>query len=260
MTGRDSSKPLASASTRVGGDGGELPRIQQIAAAVKRRWEGGETPNLADVLTGHPELKGHRTVVLNLAYEEYRLRLQAGETLDAEAFARRYPSLQRSLHLLIAVHSLLAGDSDLLALQRTIQWPGPGTCFLGFDLLAEIGRGAFGRVFLASELALGQRQVVLKVALQGGQEAEILGRLRHPHIVPIYSVQEDETTGLTAFCMPYLGRATLAHVLDEIYTGRDRLGEPGRSWMQSRPPTRGSSRPNRQSRTACSARVRTSKA
>jgi serine/threonine protein kinase len=51
------------------------------------------------------------------------------------------------------------------------------------------------------------------VALQGGREAEILGRLNHANIVPVYSIQEDET-GLTGFCMPYLGKATLAAVLD----------------------------------------------
>ena len=74
-----------------------------------------------------------------------------------------------------------------------------------------------GRVFLASERALGQRRVVLKVALQNGHEAEILGRLRHANIVPVYSIQEDAATGLTAFCMPYLGQATLAAVLDGVY-------------------------------------------
>jgi eukaryotic-like serine/threonine-protein kinase len=41
--------------------------------------------------------------------------------------------------------------------------------------------------------------------------------LRHPNIVPIYSLQEDETTGLAALCMPYLGRATLCDVLDRSF-------------------------------------------
>ena len=86
-----------------------------------------------------------------------------------------------------------------------------------FDLTAEIGRGAFGRVFLATEPALGGRQVVVKVAPHGGGEAEIIGRLRHPNIVPIYSLQEDDTTGLAAFCMPYLGQATLCDVLDQSF-------------------------------------------
>jgi eukaryotic-like serine/threonine-protein kinase len=43
--------------------------------------------------------------------------------------------------------------------------------------------------------------------------------------VPVYSVQDDKATGLTAFCMPYLGRATLCDVLD-------------RAWLESAPPRR----------------------
>ena len=89
-----------------------------------------------------------------------------------------------------------------------VMWPKPGSHFQGFDLITEIGRGAFGRVFLASEQALGERPVVLKVARQGRQEAEMLARLRHPNIVPVYSVRQDDATGLAGFCMPYLGQAT----------------------------------------------------
>ena len=59
------------------------------------------------VLEDNPGLKNHRTVVLELAYEEYRMRLQAGEPLDAEEFSRQFPSLERSLYFYIAVDSLL---------------------------------------------------------------------------------------------------------------------------------------------------------
>jgi serine/threonine protein kinase len=72
-------------------------------------------------------------------------------------------------------------------------------------------------VYLAKESALGKREVALKLAPGGGEEASLLGKLRHPNIVPVYSVQNDEATGLTAFCMPYLGRATLADVLDGVF-------------------------------------------
>ena len=64
---------------------------------------------------------------------------------------------------------------------------------------------------------MGKREVALKLATGGGEEASLLGKLRHPNIVPVYSVQQDEATGLVAFCMPYLGRATLADVLDVVF-------------------------------------------
>jgi eukaryotic-like serine/threonine-protein kinase len=192
-----------------------------MALAIKDRWAAGEeSPNVAASLASHPELQSFRSVVLDLAYQEYRFRLEAGEDLDADEFSRRFPSLQRSLYMLIEMHSLLEQDPDFRSLQQTLCWPEPGKPFLQFVLLAEIGRGTFGRVFLAREPALGNRRVVVKVAPCGGEEAEILGRLRHPNIVPIYSLQEDEETGLAAFCMPYLGRATLCDVLVYALAGK----------------------------------------
>lgn len=189
----------------------------QVASALKGRWQRGEPPDIAGALENHPQLRHYRSVVLDLAYCEFKLRLQEGEDLDADEFSQRFPSFQRSLCLLIGMHELLSHDPDFQALQGMLPWPEPGSRFLQFDLIAELGRGTFGRVFLATEPSLGERQVALKVAPHGGEEADILGRLRHPNIVPIYSVQEDVTTGLAAFCMPYLGRTTLCDVLDQAF-------------------------------------------
>jgi eukaryotic-like serine/threonine-protein kinase len=214
MTADDSTQQGALATNLKDGRG--LLNANQLAEAIKERWRNGETPDVTAALASHPELRCYRTVVLDLAYQEYLHRSQAGEAIDVETFSRRLPSFQRSLHLFIAVHDLVSRDPDHQPLQDRSSWPEPGGRFLQFDLVAEIGRGSFGRVFLATEPALGRRQVVVKVAPQGGEEADILGRLHHSNIVPIYSLQKD-ATGLTAFCMPYLGRATLCDVLDYAF-------------------------------------------
>jgi serine/threonine protein kinase/Tfp pilus assembly protein PilF len=206
-------------------DGAE--KAFQAASLLRQRWRTGEVPDLARALTDEPGLREHRTLVIELAYEEYRFRLRAGECLTAEEFARRFPWLERSLCLYIAVQSLVGGGDPLLSGPDQDLWPKPGDSFLGFSILSELGRGAFGRVYQASERALGNRQVVLKVAWQGGQEAAILGRLRHPNIVPIYSIQEDEATGLTGFCMPLLGQATLSTVIDSLFVGKRLPHEAG---------------------------------
>ena len=198
-----------------------------VGLSMRSRNAGGKAsrPTSTGELARHPELRQYRSVVLDLAYAEYQQRRQAGEPIDAETFARRFPSLERSLYLLIEVHGLLSQDPDLQLLQESLRWPEAGSRFLQFDLVAEIGRGAFGRVFLATEPALGGRQIVVKVAPHGGGEAEILGKLKHPNIVPVYSLQEDKTTGLAAFCMPYLGRATLCDVLDRAFSRRTSAGK-----------------------------------
>ena len=213
-------------------------RPTELSTRVKRRWQQGEPPDVTGVLASHPELRHYRSVVLDLAYTEYRLRLQAGEPIDAETFAQRFPSLQRSLYLLIEVHGLLSQDPELQDLQESMSWPEAGSRFLQFDLVAEIGRGAFGRVFLATEPAIGGRQIVVKIAPHGGGEAEILGKLRHPNIVPIYSLQEDEANRIGGVLHAVPGASDTLRRVGPVVSSTDvpRFRHE-RSWMRLRPPT-----------------------
>jgi serine/threonine protein kinase len=155
---------------------------------------------------------------LDRAYDEYCRRTGAGEALDLEAFCDEYPTFKSSLRKLIQAHRFLEENPQLLGEGQPISWPEPGHTFVGFTLLAELGRGAFARVFLAQQPALGNRLVAVKVSRQGASEAETLGRLSHPNIVPVYSVQEEPISALTVICMPYLGSATLENVIDYAFS------------------------------------------
>ncbi len=97
---------------------------------------------------------------------------------------------------------------------RRVKFPAIGTEAAGFRLLSELGRGAFAKVYLAEEVRLADRLVALKVTQAIGEEPQMLARLQHAHIVPIHSVHEEPSTGLRYLCMPYLGGANLAQVLD----------------------------------------------
>jgi len=103
--------------------------------------------------------------------------------------------------------------------------PRPGTEFLGFHLVEELGKGAFGRVYLARQGDLAGRPVALKVACDITGESSTLAQLQHTNIVPIYSLHR--AGPLQAVCMPYLGRTTLDQVLRQI-TGRPTLPSSGR--------------------------------
>src|SRR5262245_34240818 len=99
--------------------------------------------------------------------------------------------------------------------RETTPWfPDAGQSHFGFHLLAELGRGAFGRVFLAKQELLAHRLVVLKVGSDLSDESRKLARLQHPHIVPVYSFHREGP--LQAVCMPYLGPVTLAHLLERV--------------------------------------------
>ena len=103
--------------------------------------------------------------------------------------------------------------------------PRVGSEFLGFRLLAELGSGAFGRVYLARQGRLADRLVVLKIAPHLFDESRTLAQLQHAHIVPIYSVHQADA--FQAVCMPFLGTTTLADMLSDL-RGQSDLPHSGR--------------------------------
>jgi eukaryotic-like serine/threonine-protein kinase len=114
----------------------------------------------------------------------------------------------------------------------TLPAPKKGELLGVFRIVSELGRGAFARVYLAEQVDLGDRLVALKVSRAEGDEPQMLARLQHTHIVPIHSVHDDEETGLRLMCMPYLGGANLAQVL-EAAGSRPMEGTAGRSLMDA---------------------------
>jgi len=174
--------------------------------------------NARSVLEDYPELNEHKSALLELAYEEYCRLSEQGTATDPEVFAKRYPTVFRSLVHRIEVHRLMSAVARTLDSDCDPDWPEINEIWLGFQLVDELGRGAFSRVYLARERALGDRLVVVKATSLGQLEADTLGRLQHPNIVPVHSVQRDEIRGLTAVCMPFLGRRTLFDVVDKVFS------------------------------------------
>jgi eukaryotic-like serine/threonine-protein kinase len=182
--------------------------------AIEKPSSSGAVPDAVALLARHPELLANKSAVLDLAYEEYCGRAKAGSVPEPEAFCERFPAYRSSLRRLLAAHQFLALNSDLLGTAPPVRWPEPGEQWCGFHLARDLGRGAFARVYLATEPAAGGRAVALKLSLEGGGEAQTLGRLDHRNVVRIYYTFVDKTSGLTAVCMPFLGAATLTDVLD----------------------------------------------
>ena len=192
-----------------------------VVSELKRHCAQDEPLNAQAFLKLHPEFRARKSIVLDLAYEEFCQRLEAGEPVDPDVYCRQFPTFAKSLRRLIDVHEFLEENSHWLPTAR-VDWPKPGSVFEGFSILAELGRGAFARVFLAREIALGNRLVAVKVSSDGYAEAEILGKLRHPNIVPVFSVRQHEESGMTVVCMPCLGSTTLYDVLDRVFAGKTR--------------------------------------
>jgi serine/threonine protein kinase/predicted Zn-dependent protease len=276
-------------SARAGADGADLaaflpasehPQYLDILAELVRvdleySWEAGRPNRLEDYRGPYPELFRDRGRLQGVAFEDYRLRLQAGEAPSAAEYRRRYgvdssgwPSaldddwdgaaeegreasgLEQAAS---AYRDARDGGDDLessfrargvpeeyaelfLDVQRrdprsagrlaraVSSLPVVGSELLGFRLEAELGRGAFGRVYLARQGDLAGRLVALKVSADIGCESRALAQLRHTNVVPIYSVHRGAS--LQAVCMPYLGSTTLADVIESL-KGREHLPTSG---------------------------------
>jgi serine/threonine protein kinase len=184
-----------------------------LAAELKRRWRRGAPPDAAAALIEHPDLVHHKSVVVELAYEEYLLREEAGSAPDHGAFADRFPAFRGSIRNMLDAHRLLVERPELLD-PGAGAWPEVGAKFEGLELLAELGRGTFGRAYLAFDPGT-DRLCALKLTTGRSAEARVIGRLAHPHVIDVYWARAID--GRTAVCMPFVGVSTLVDVISAAF-------------------------------------------
>jgi serine/threonine protein kinase/Flp pilus assembly protein TadD len=151
---------------------------------------------------------------VRLVYEEVCLRQDLGQEVNAEELAQRFPQWAEELGVLLDCHRLLRSYSV------SPQFPDVGETLGDFRLVAELGRGAQGRIYLARQQALSDRPVVLKVTPRRAHEHLSLARLQHTHIIPLHAIYEFHGRNLRAMCMPYLGGATLERILQFLQPRR----------------------------------------
>ena len=173
----------------------------------------GEEFDAQSILEDHPGLAQYGSIVVDLAYEEFVRRVDAGENTDLHEFAGRFHEVSSSLMKVLEVHEYLETHPEEFCAEPAVRWPQEGDEVACFTLVRELGRGGFSRVFLAHEKDLGNREVVVKICKELNVEGAFLGQLDHPHIISVYSVQTHPSSGFVFLCMPYLGSVTLADVL-----------------------------------------------
>jgi serine/threonine protein kinase len=181
---------------------------------LRNKWRSGKEPRVESYLDQFPDLMKDREQVLDLIFAEYFERHNLGRGVDPAEYYRRFPWLRNSLRRLFRIDSLIGKALPVLPDIAEFAQPLPmaGQEFLEFRLRAELGRGTFGKVFLAEQTSLSDRRVVVKVSPFRTVEPQMLARLDHPCIVPVYSVHKDEARGLQAVCMPYQNAVALSDI------------------------------------------------
>ncbi|MDP6442659.1 MAG: serine/threonine-protein kinase [Pirellulaceae bacterium] len=189
--------------------------VEFVEEVISSWREGAAEPDANQVLEMQPELQNHRELALDLLYEDYCLRCEHGEPVDASTICG-HPTLQNSWLNLVDVHEEIEGNPLFDVGMDNDDWPGIGDTFIDWVIVAELGRGAMARVFLARQPNVADRFVALKVSRYSG-EAQTLGRLDHPHITPIFDALTDPETQLHVVSMPFFGASTLVDLMQAAH-------------------------------------------
>ena len=197
----------------------KVAAVELMRVDLEHHWAAEDPRSLANYRQRLPELFADPEILGQLAYEEYRLRKAQGEAISPDEYAKRYRldvsswpcGEDTSLDSGTVTRSLFHPDSSVTSRPSDSQFPTCGQSIGSFQLVQQIGEGAFAKVFLARQTDLAERHVVLKVTSIPTHESDRLARLQHSHIVPVYSVHRHGAFHVV--CMPWLGNTTLADVI-----------------------------------------------
>lgn len=166
-----------------------------------RSSEAFQWQELAFYLQRWPELGFDSDPPAELVNEERRLGPNKSGAGQGEKMASLLTDLDPDTTHTLAVHHA-----------REAHKFSPGDSVGDFDLLAQLGRGAFATVFLARQISM-QRLVALKISADEGHEGPTLAKLNHPHIVRVFDQRTMPENSLRLMYMEYVAGGSLADVI-----------------------------------------------
>ncbi|WP_378729660.1 serine/threonine-protein kinase [Nocardia brasiliensis] len=197
--------------------------IELIKVDLQHRWrEARNAKRLAEYREQFPELDA-APLPPDLIYEEITARSRGGDLdLDLTEYEHNFSTQMAQLADQLDTGRLTAenfrttvlADSTASTALDTIA---PGATVGDFDLLIQLGQGAFARVFLARQRSM-QRLVAVKISRDRGSEPQTLAQLDHEHIVRVFDQRQIEEKHLKLMYMQYVPGGTLLGVLRLVRT------------------------------------------
>jgi serine/threonine protein kinase/WD40 repeat protein len=222
--------------------------LESICDTFKSALQTDSSPRIEDYLTKVGENQQER-LLRELCLIEIQHRIDRKEEVSLTEYAQRFPAHRECLESLAKEHPRWGIQSNPPDIGETLvtnplpeftsssNWhaletmaavgdstdpENPPSCRFGdYELIEKIGQGGMGVIYKARQQKLN-RVVAVKMIRAGKlaspsdiqrfqSEAEAIGRLEHPQIVPIYEV--DQVEGIHFFSMAFIDGEDLAQKL-----------------------------------------------
>lgn len=185
-----------------------------LKADMEARQQRGLAFRLEDYLEKLPELRDKEQPPIDLIYEEYHLRKSAGESVGLDEYKERFPEQFQAFRKLI-------GNGDTTSVSRAgrqgLKDVTAGQRISDLDLLVELGKGAFAKVFSAYQATMN-RVVAVKVSAEMGAEPKLLSNLHHDSIVRVFDQRTLPDRKLRLLLMELAPGGTLSAVVGKVHT------------------------------------------
>ncbi len=176
-------------------------QIDQLSDEFERAWKAGRAPRIEDYLDRVADV-GREALLQELLVVEFELWLQMDETLDVDSYRQRFADCETVVEAALAAHERRRRCDEMSPGKTPNNEPLDPTYIGRFEIQRQLGRGGFGVVYLARDPGL-DRLVAIKVPradlLATAQqrdsfllEARTAAQLKHPGLVVVYDVQQDE--------------------------------------------------------------------
>lgn len=184
-----------------------LPELVKVD--LEYRWQYNRSPRrVEEYAADYPTLGPISELPADLIHEELQVRMQAGDRVTEAEIRRRFPKQATTLCELVGGMAV-AGSPTCTYYAATTKPSSAGEkpnsgkpsgparfeeLELGFEsgqtiddfqLLTELGHGAFAQVFLARQISM-ERLVALKISKHTGSEPQTLAQLDHSHVVRVF--------------------------------------------------------------------------
>ncbi|HET6324996.1 MAG TPA: serine/threonine-protein kinase [Planctomycetaceae bacterium] len=198
---------------------GEIRRltlVELIKVDLEYRWLSRDCPKrISEYFTEFPELVQNR-IPCDLIYEEFHIRKQSGQPVDAEEYLHDFPGHEAEIASILNIEQAYETTAFFRrAKQQRIEAVAAGDTIDDFELLSELGAGAFAKVFLARQKSM-QRTLAVKISADEGTEPQTLAQLDHDYIVRVFDQRTLPDRKLRLLYMQYIAGGTLQQVIKRV--------------------------------------------